>query len=205
MQALKAQINPHFVFNCLNSIKGFIYDKDYTQADKYLDKFSELMRSTIDNSDAAIISLQDEMDYLDNYLQLEQLRFEDKFDYRIHVDSAVNKEMVYVPAMLLQPYVENAIRHGMRFLENKKGLISITAAIQNNLLVCEIDDNGIGREKAVELKSKMHIEYQSRGMNISRRRAELYHIGQEVIDKKDSIGNAAGTTIIVKIPLDLKP
>lgn len=205
MQALKAQINPHFVFNCLNSIKGFIYDKDYAQADKYLDKFSELMRATIDNSDASIISLQDETNYLDNYLQLEKLRFEDKFDYRINVADTVDKEKVFVPAMLLQPYVENAIRHGMRFLESKKGLIHITAKTENDFLVCIIDDNGIGREKATALRSKMHIEYQSKGMNISRRRAELYNILQEVIDKKDKDGIATGTTIIIKIPLDLKP
>ncbi len=204
MQALKAQINPHFVFNCLNSIKGFIFDNDFKQADKYLDKFSDLMRSTIDNSDAAIISLQSEVSYLDNYLQMEKLRFDDKFDYRIDVEEGIDKDDVFVPAMLLQPYVENAIRHGMRFLENKKGQIHINVSTQNNLLVCEIDDNGIGREKAAELKSKMQIEYQSRGMNISNRRAELYNIRQEVIDKKDSSGAATGTTIIVKIPLDFK-
>ncbi|MBK8519323.1 MAG: histidine kinase [Chitinophagaceae bacterium] len=121
MQALKAQINPHFVFNCLNSIKGFIFDRDYKQADKYLDKFADLMRSTIDNSDASIISLQNEISYLDNYLQLEKLRFEDKFNYTIAVDEDIDKDQVFVPAMLLQPYVENAIRYGMRFLENKKG------------------------------------------------------------------------------------
>jgi anti-sigma regulatory factor (Ser/Thr protein kinase) len=204
MQALKAQINPHFVFNCLNSIKGFIFDKDFAQADRYLDKFSDLMRSTIDNSDAAIISLQNEMSYLDNYLQLEKLRFEDKFDYRIAVNDNIDKEKCFVPAMLLQPYVENAIRHGMRFLENKKGQINITAAKTGNFLVCEIEDNGIGREKAAELKSKRHIEYQSRGMNISKRRAELYKIEQNVTDKKDEQGNATGTTITVKIPLDFK-
>jgi ligand-binding sensor domain-containing protein len=204
MQALKAQINPHFVFNCLNSIKGFIFDNDFKQADKYLDKFSDLMRSTIDNSDASIISLQSEMNYLDNYLQLEKLRFEEKFDYQIEVSTDIDKEKIFVPAMLLQPYVENAIRHGMRFLENKKGYIHISATGENNYLICMIDDNGIGREKAAELKSKMHIEYQSRGMNISRRRAELYKIDQEVIDKKDAYGNSTGTTIIVKIPLDFK-
>ena len=126
MQALKAQINPHFVFNCLNSIKGFIFEKDFKQADKYLDKFSDLMRSTIDNSDASIISLQSEMNYLDNYLQLEKLRFEEKFDYRIEVDTDIDNEKIFVPAMLLQPYVENAIRHGMRVLEHKKGHINIT-------------------------------------------------------------------------------
>jgi ligand-binding sensor domain-containing protein/anti-sigma regulatory factor (Ser/Thr protein kinase) len=202
MQALKAQINPHFVFNCLNSIKGFIFDRDYAQADKYLDKFSDLMRSTIDNSDAAIISLQSEIIYLDNYLQLEKLRFEDKFNYKIEVAADIDKKEVFVPAMLLQPYVENAIRHGMRFLEDRKGQINISVRKENNCLVCEIDDNGIGREKAAALKSKMHVEYQSRGMNISRRRAELYKIDQQVTDKIDENGNAAGTTITVKIPLD---
>ena len=109
-------MNPHFIFNCLNSIKGFIFDKDFKQADKYLDKFSDLMRSTIDNSDAAIISLQSEVSYLDNYLQLEKLRFEEKFTYSITVADGIDQQKVFVPAMLLQPYVENAIRHGMRFL-----------------------------------------------------------------------------------------
>jgi ligand-binding sensor domain-containing protein/anti-sigma regulatory factor (Ser/Thr protein kinase) len=205
MQALKAQINPHFIFNCLNSIKGFIYDKDYTQADKYLDKFSDLMRSTIDNSDASIISLNDEMSYLGNYLLLEKLRFEDKFDYRIEVDESIDQKNIFVPAMLMQPYVENAIRHGMRFLEDRMGQIIISAKLENNYLVCKIDDNGIGRKKAIELKSNMRIEYQSKGMNISNRRAELYNIEQNVVDKKDEAGKASGTTIIVKIPLDLKP
>jgi anti-sigma regulatory factor (Ser/Thr protein kinase) len=200
MQALKAQINPHFVFNCLNSIKGFIYDKDYEQADKYLDKFSELMRSTIDNSDAAVISLEDEIKYLDNYLQLEKLRFSEKFEYTINADEVTDKKNIFVPAMLLQPYVENAIRHGIRFLEHKKGKVTITAAIEKGLLVCTIEDNGIGREKAAALKTSNHIEYQSRGMSISRRRAELYYIQQEIVDKKDENGNSLGTAIILKIP-----
>ncbi len=105
---------------------------------------------------------------------------------------------------LLQPYVENAIRHGIRFLENKKGQITISATIENDLLVCTIDDNGIGREKAAKLKSRNHIEYQGRGMSISRRRAELYNIQQQIVDKKDEEGNSLGTAIILKIPLQLK-
>jgi anti-sigma regulatory factor (Ser/Thr protein kinase) len=205
MQALKAQINPHFVFNCLNSIKGSIYEKNYVQADKYLDKFSELLRSTMDNAEAAIISLEEEIKYLDTYLQLEKLRFGDKFDYIIEADLAIDKEKTFVPAMLLQPYVENAIRHGVRFLENKKGKIIILARRENNFLVCEIDDNGVGRDRAAQLKSGSHIEYQSRGMQLSKRRAELYNIRQEIIDKKDENGKAAGTKIIISIPLDLKP
>jgi|CXWL01.1.fsa_nt_gi ligand-binding sensor domain-containing protein/anti-sigma regulatory factor (Ser/Thr protein kinase) len=204
MQALKAQINPHFVFNCLNSIKGFIYEKNFLQADKYLDKFSELLRSTMDNADASVISLEEEIRYLDTYLQLEKLRFGDKFEYSIHTEPGVDKSNTFVPAMLLQPYVENAIRHGVRVLENKKGIITIAAKKEQDILVCEIDDNGIGREKAQQLKSKNHIEYQSRGMQLSKRRAELYNIQHEVVDKKDEKGTATGTTIILKIPAELK-
>lgn len=205
MQALKAQINPHFVFNCLNSIKGFIYDKNFEQADKYLDKFSELLRSTMDNADASVISLEEEIKYLDTYLQLEKLRFTDKFEYSIVSSAETDRKNTFVPAMLLQPYVENAIRHGVRFLENKKGQIRIVTAQKDKLLICEIDDNGIGREKAAQLKSSIHVEYQSRGIQLSRRRAELYNIQQKIIDKKDEMGNATGTTIIVSIPLELKP
>ncbi len=205
MQALKAQINPHFVFNCLNSIKGFIYEKDYAQADRYLDKFSQLLRSTMDNADASIISLDEEIKYLDTYLQLEKLRFGDKFEYRIDVLEGLDTKNLYVPAMLLQPYVENAIRHGVRFLENKKGEITISAGIDKGDLICVIDDNGVGRERSQQLKGERHIEYQSRGMQLSKRRAELYAIQQEVVDKKDEKGKSTGTRIVLIISPELKP
>jgi ligand-binding sensor domain-containing protein/anti-sigma regulatory factor (Ser/Thr protein kinase) len=204
MQALKAQINPHFVFNCLNSIKSLIYDKDLAQADTYLDKFSDLMRATIDNSDAAIINLNTELQYLENYLQLEQLRFEKLFTYTIICDSTIQKATTFVPAMLLQPYVENAIRHGVRHLKNKQGQIQITANINGQFLVLAIADNGVGRTQAAVLKAKSHVEYQSKGMGISERRAELFGITQQVIDKTEA-GNSTGTTIILQVPLTLKP
>ncbi len=204
MQALKAQINPHFVFNCLNSIKGFIYEKEYLQADRYLDKFSELLRRTMDNAEASIISLADEFSYLDTYLQLEKLRFAGKFDYSIQTEQGLNSDACYVPAMLLQPYVENAIRHGVRHLENQKGMIRISACMSGTMLLIEIDDNGIGREKAGRLRSGKQIEYQSRGMQLSRRRAELFGILQEVVDKKDTSGNGCGTTIRLTMPVNLK-
>ena len=201
MQALKAQINPHFVFNCLNSIKGFIYDRDFKQADKYLDKFSELLRSTLDNSSSSIISLQDEINYLDTYLQLEKLRFDDKFEYQINVDKNIDSKEALVPAMLLQPYVENAIRHGIGHLENRKGTITISIRRAQQQLICEIEDDGVGREKAFALRNEMHTEYQSRGMQLSKRRAELYGIEQQIIDKEDEQGNATGTIIVLKIPI----
>jgi anti-sigma regulatory factor (Ser/Thr protein kinase) len=203
MQALMSQINPHFIFNCLNSIKGFIYEKDFRQADKYLDKFSDLLRSTLNHAESSFITVKDEIKYLDTYLQLEKLRFDEKFDYEIHADKEVLNEKIHVPAMLLQPYVENAIRHGVRHLENKKGKIDIILKKENGSLVCEIDDNGIGRAKAQDLKKETHIEYQSRGMHLSKRRAGLYGIEQEVIDKKDGDDNAKGTRIVLKIPLTL--
>jgi sensor histidine kinase YesM len=203
MQALMAQINPHFVFNCLNSIKGFVYDKDFKQADIYLDKFSELLRSTMDNAEASVITLDREIKYLDTYLQLEKLRFENKFSYSITADDHLDKQQVFVPAMLLQPYVENAIRHGIRHLAGNEGRILISAVKQDKYLVFTIDDNGVGREKAQDLKTARHIEYQSRGMSLSKRRAELYNILQEIVDKKDDSGKSSGTTIVLKIPLSL--
>lgn len=205
MQALKAQINPHFVFNCLNSIKGFLFEEDFKQADKYLDKFSELLRSTLDNSSSSLIALEEEIKYLDNYLQLEKLRFDDKFTYKVLVEEGIDKRSIFVPAMLLQPYVENAIRHGIRHLENKQGLLQISVTASGDGIQCSIDDNGIGREKAVQLRNALHTEYQSRGMQISKRRAELYNIEEAIVDKKDATGHAAGTTILLTIPGDLKP
>ncbi len=205
MQALKAQINPHFVFNCLNSIKGFLFDGDFKQADKYLDKFSELLRSTLDNSSSAIISLEEEMRYLDNYLQLETLRFDDKFTYFVAAGEDLDRQHIFVPAMLLQPYVENAIRHGIRHLESRKGQICIEIEKKEGKLFCSIDDDGVGRKKALQLRNETHTEYQSRGMQISKRRAELYGIEEIIVDKYDAAGNASGTTIILKIPLDLQP
>ncbi len=205
MQALMSQINPHFVFNSLNSIKGFIYDKELKEADRYLDKFSDLLRSTLDNAQASVITLKDEVRYLDTYLQLEMLRFRDKFIYQLRVDASLDPETVYVPAMLLQPYVENAIRHGVRHLDNRQGIITIAAAKSADYLVCTIADNGIGRERALQLRSQKHIEYQSRGMQLSKRRAELYGIEQEIIDLKNEQGEAIGTEIVLRIPLSLKP
>jgi sensor histidine kinase YesM len=105
--------------------------------------------------------------------------------------------------MLLQPYVENAIRHGIRFLQNKHGLIEINIQVKDNFIEYIIDDNGIGREAAQRQKKMNHIEYQSRGMQISNRRAQLYNIGQTIIDKKNAHGEALGTTIILQIPKQL--
>jgi hypothetical protein len=200
MQALRAQINPHFVFNCLNSIKSFIHEKDYTQADKYLDSFSVLLRNTLETSVVSTITLQQEMEYLQHYLQLEQLRFNNQFTCTVSASNIERPEKVQIPSMLIQPYVENAIRHGMRHLKNKKGHIGVTFTNRNGFIECTVDDDGVGRDAAAAFKSGMHIEYQGRGMQISNRRAQLHNATVTIIDKADEAGNAAGTTVTITIP-----
>ena len=198
MQAIKAQINPHFVFNCLNSIKSLNYQKRYVEADNYTDKFSLLLRSTLTFSSEAKISLQDELDYIGNYIQLEQLRFGDKLQFDLKVDASVNTTAIQVPALILQPYVENAIRHGIGNLVKDNGLLFISIHQQNDCLEIIIDDNGVGIEKAMMINQSKPDYHQSKGMELNKRRAELHNITLEIQDKKN---NSTGTQIILKIPL----
>jgi anti-sigma regulatory factor (Ser/Thr protein kinase)/cell division protein FtsL len=204
MQALRAQVNPHFVFNCLNSIKGFIHEKDYAQADRYLDAFSVLLRNTLETSVVSTITLREELEYLDNYIQLEQLRFNNQFACTLTAEGVADPGRFMIPSMLIQPYVENAIRHGMRHLKNKQGHIGVTFSVTGLSIQCTVDDNGVGRAAAAAFKSGLHIEYQGRGMQISNRRAQLYNAVVEVIDKTNSDGTAAGTTVILTIPVQEK-
>jgi hypothetical protein len=175
IQALKAQINPHFVFNCLNSIKGFIYDEDFEQADLYLDKFSSLLRNTLDYSSMQSISLKYE------------------------ADISINE--IAIPAMILQPYVENAIKHGVCNLDDNTGKIIIKVYLVQNCLHVKIDDNGIGREQANNLKHQRKIIHESKGTLLTQRRIELYQIELEIIDKLDQHDKSLGTTIHLKLPL----
>ena len=198
MQAIKAQINPHFVFNCLNSIKSLNYQKRYVEADNYTDKFSLLLRSTLTFSSEAKISLQDELDYIVNYIQLEQLRFGDKLQFDLKVDASVITTAIQVPALILQPYVENAIRHGIGNLVKGNGLLFISIHQQNDYLKIIIDDNGVGIEKAMMINQSKPDYHQSKGMELNKRRAELHNIILIIEDKKN---NETGTRITLKIPL----
>lgn len=203
IQALKAQMNPHFVFNCLNSIKGFIYDEDFEKADLYLDKFASLLRSTLDFSTKPSISLKLELDYIDTYLTLEKLRFGNKFDYTIACDETINQHEIAIPAMLLQPYVENAIKHGVCNLDDGLGKINIKLYLVDDKLHIEIDDNGVGRKNADLLKQQRRSTHESKGTILTQRRIELYQINLKIIDKHDLEGNAKGTCIHLIIPIPL--
>ena len=205
--ALQAQMNPHFIFNCLNSIQQFIMLNDKEKANKYLTEFANLIRNTFDNSGKKYIIVAEEAAYLYKYLDLEQLRYGDNFTFNINIDKSVEKDFTEMPAMLLQPYVENSLRHGIRNKLDRGGIIDVSFSQQNNILICSVSDNGVGREAALLLRSKEHIEYQSKGMLLTARRVELLNtslennITIEVKDLKSDSGKPLGTQVIISIPL----
>ncbi|MFN8265674.1 MAG: histidine kinase [Chitinophagaceae bacterium] len=206
MKALRAQMNPHFIFNSLNSIQKYILKNEHFEASQYLTKFSRLIRLILDHSNQNNILLSSELDLLRLYVEIESLRFDHKFDYEITIDPSINTETTEVPSMLIQPYVENAIWHGLLH-KNEKGklIIDFSKGDQNNLLVT-IDDNGVGRMKAAELKSKQLLKNKSFGMKITEDRIQIInrtqhiHATCEVTDKKDDRGFAAGTSVKLSIP-----
>jgi ligand-binding sensor domain-containing protein len=205
--ALQSQMNPHFIFNCLNSIQQYIFDQDIFAANKYITGFSKLIRATLHNSSQSFISLSSEISYLSNYLSLEKLRFKDKMDYSIVVAPDIDPQTVMIPPMLIQPYVENSMRHGLRHKIKGKGAIWIEMSVSSRHLTIQIEDNGIGREKASRYKTIEHIEYQSKGMSLTAERISLMNslygegIGIEVVDLKDEAGEALGTRVIMRFPL----
>ena len=206
--ALQAQMNPHFIFNCLNSIQQYIFDQDVFAANKYITGFAKLIRATLHNSSKAFISLADEIDYLSSYLSLEKLRFKEKMNYTMEIEPSLRPELenIYIPPMLIQPYVENSMRHGLRHKQDGEGIIRIKVMQEGDKLSVVIEDNGIGRDQAARYKTREHIEYQSRGMSLTADRIRLINtvngdsILAEIIDLKGPLGEAMGTRVIVRFP-----
>ena len=206
MKALRAQMNPHFIFNSLNSIQKYILKNDQFAASQYLTKFSRLIRLILDHSNQNNILLSSELELLKLYVEMESIRFDDKFNYEINTGTEINTDTVEIPSMLIQPYVENAIWHGLLHKE-EKGKLTISF-LQNgeNVIKVIIEDDGIGREKAAELKSKQVLKKKSYGMQITEDRIAIINRMQDikatskVIDLKDDTGNAAGTRVILEIP-----
>jgi len=200
-------MNPHFIFNCLNSIQQYIFDHDVLTANRYLTEFASLIRATLNNSSRTFISLQDEVSYLSTYLSLEQLRFKDQMDFVIEVDPAIEKDLFLIPPMLIQPFVENSMRHGLRHKDDGKGFICVRFQISGNKLLVIVEDNGIGRKRAARYKTREHIEYQSKGMSLTADRIRVMNakyadsIRIEVIDLEDSKGQSTGTRAALQFPL----
>jgi tetratricopeptide (TPR) repeat protein len=205
---LRAQMNPHFIFNCLNSIQHFVVINDVLNANKYLSGFASLMRQTLENSKEGTITLSKEIAYLENYLALELMRFKDKFTADLVCAENIDINAVKIPAMIIQPFIENAIRHGLNFLDKKQGKLVIKFYLKDGDLFCEIDDNGIGRMQSQKLKEHTNIIYESQGMELTRQRLALvskssgsdYSIA--IIDKRSVQNEPEGTTVIIKFPVE---
>lgn len=195
LRALRAQMNPHFIFNAISSIQHFTLQNDSEAAQKYLSKFSKLIRGVLENSKHESIKLSEELQMLELYIELEQLRFSNKFSYAITIDKDIDANDVSIAPLVIQPFVENAIWHGLMHLQDRDGKLTISIQKQNGKLKCVIDDNGIGRKRAMEIRNaKMH---RSMGISITQERLHAGNMSVKFIDKQNPDGTAAGTTVEV--------
>jgi ligand-binding sensor domain-containing protein len=205
--ALKAQMNPHFIFNCLHSIQQFVIDKDTRGANKFITDFARLIRLTLDISSQPKISLAEEINYISTYLELEKSKYEDKFAYEVEVREGVDENSNYIPAMILQPYVENSIRHGIYYRKDNNGKIDITFSKEGMHLVCVIADNGVGRKVSKKFKEEFGGAYQSKGMSLTYKRIELLNGNYDLpiladIDDVQDNGEIKGTRVTLRFPLE---
>jgi len=204
MQALRAQMNPHFIFNCLSSINRFILKNETKTASNYLTRFSRLIRMVLINSQKPLIALEDELQMLRLYLDMERLRFKDSFDYGITFLNTMEGDNIFIPPLLLQPFCENAIWHGLMH-KGDQGRLDIELSMEDTVLNCTITDNGIGREKAEEMNSKTAEKEKSMGLKITTERLALLNRDKgvqtfyEIEDLKNENGDATGTKVILKL------
>lgn len=202
LKALRSQMNPHFIFNTLNSIQHYIAVNDFKNSNKYIAKFAKLIRNILHLSEKNAITIQEEIDILIMYMDLEKMRFDEQFDYKIEISNKIDKDYDEIPSMLLQPYVENAIWHGL-MNKGKKGVIKIKIQLEDDFLCCSVEDNGIGRKKSAEIKAKRNIKQKSVGMSITKERLDIisnHKVNVETIDLIDEHGRALGTRIMIRIP-----
>ncbi|MCE7073296.1 histidine kinase [Dyadobacter sp. CY327] len=211
LMALRAQMNPHFVFNCLNSIQECIVSEKFKEASKYLNLFAKLFRNLLNNSGRSLITIDEERDILEFYLQLEEMRFSNSFSYEIRFDEELEDEGIMIPSLLVQPYVENALWHGLMHSELERKLLVEFKKINEDIFECRIDDNGIGRKKSFELRAinEKNRYHESKGLGISSDRLSVlnrqgHHAEVEFVDKVHDNGDAAGTLVIVRLSTYLR-
>jgi LytS/YehU family sensor histidine kinase len=203
----KAQMNPHFIFNSLNSIQQYVMDADVAGANKFISGFSRLIRQTLDFSSKPEISLEEELDYLTNYLELEKTRLEDAFSWSVFIHESVLPSDYYIPPMILQPFVENSVRHGLRFRKDKSGKVTITVKREKDSLICILEDNGIGRKAAMQYKSITPINYQSKGLSLTADRITMFNkeheqkINMHIDDLEDDFHHSMGTRVTLCFPV----
>lgn len=206
MKALRAQMNPHFIFNSLNSIQTFMMKNETEQALSYLSRFARLIRNVLDHSQLNTIPIGKELEMLENYLELEKLRLADQFDYKVVTGPDVDVDYVEIPSMIIQPFLENAIWHGLLHKSNR-GLLTLSFHIVDEQLRCTIEDNGIGRNAAAGIKQHNGQKHASKGLQITRDRLSLYNsrygmnASFEIEDLKNENGEPVGTRVNLWLPL----
>ncbi|CAM1343894.1 tetratricopeptide repeat-containing sensor histidine kinase [Tenacibaculum amylolyticum] len=200
LKSMRSQMNPHFIFNALNSVNSFIAVNDERKANRYLSEFSTLMRAVLENSDEDFIPFTKEIELLELYVKLEHNRFQDKFDYEINIDKSISLEEYKIPPMLLQPYIENAIWHGLRY-KKEKGYLDISIAkYDKESISITIQDDGIGRKNSLEMKTKNQLKQKSKGMSTIKNRIAILNdmyqdkVGVEISDVFD---DGTGTRVVV--------
>lgn len=205
MEALRAQMNPHFIFNALNSIEYYINEENTEDAVNYLQKFAALIRTTLQNSKQPYISLREELASLRYYIEIEQMRLDQSFDFQLEIAEDLRPDRILLPPLLLQPYVENAIWHGLLYQQEKRGKLWIRCTRQAGYTEIRIIDNGIGRERSAAIRQQRLKNKKSMGMVLTKRRMELnesvtgIRTQVKVEDLVDSRGESAGTSVIISL------
>ena len=209
LTALRSQMNPHFIFNCLNSIQQFILTGDVDNANKYLSRFSKLIRLVLQYSENNFISLEEEIDMLELYLSLEKTRFGNSFEYKILVDHELDTDEIKIPNLMIQPFVENAIWHGLMHKEDDRKIYINFQMKEEEFIVCEVIDNGIGRKRAGEIRQAKSVEvkHKSRGMQLIKDKLDILRQqfqSEVLIDISDVTGvggEVLGTKVLIQLPL----
>ncbi len=199
MSSLQAQMNPHFIFNAINSIQQYILTSQSDTAYDYLARFGKLIRLVLEMSRSNYTSLSKEVELLNLYMELEQVRSEHGFDYSVVVQKQIDANAVTIPIMIIQPHIENAIWHGIAHLKDRRGVIVVSIRDENSLLIISIKDNGVGREVAGHYGRNNRRNYQSLSTKINQERLQLFESTLEVIDLFDSEGKSSGTEVIIKL------
>jgi len=202
----RLQMNPHFIFNSLSSIHDLMIYEESAKAGKYLLKFSKLVRNIMDSSVEEFVLLEDEISTIENYLELQKVRFPDKFDYSIDIDKALDPEIIKIPPMLAQPFIENSIEHGFKHKKGK-GNLYIRFMFQDQKIRFEVEDDGIGRDKAQEILFKQNKDHKSMATIITHERIQVLNKKQKekitlhIQDLKDNNNKPTGTKVIFEIPI----
>jgi sensor histidine kinase YesM len=207
MEALRSQMNPHFVFNCLSSLKLFVEKNETEKASDHISKFATLLRRVLDDArtDTETVTLERELDTLRRYVELEMIRFKDKFEFRMDIDPNLDTENLELPPLILQPYVENALLHGLQHKTNGKGLLLIQVRNEGDFCKITVEDNGIGREAAKAIKARNPILQKSHGLNVSAERLEYFsqkyqiQANVETVDLYSPDSTPAGTRLVLTI------